>query len=773
MRAVAYRVRADLALRRLPTLALCVVIAVVVGAVLAFAAGALRTATAPDRYQTRYGEGFDAQVTQYGGTPRTSEIAAMPGVDSADSVTFVFGGLQRLATPAPLNALIFSGTYGAVGLRRVAGRDPEASDEFVADRTFVSSTKAAVGDRFVLKTLTQEQADKTGFNTKVPPGPTLQTTLVGIVDGPSTLDDPSARAIFPVSFLAEHPRTGIALTMNRVGLRPGTDLGRLRSQVAALSNGRALSVRPAVLVSEATRGAVDTQTRGVLVLTLIAGIAAIVTLGQMTTRQVRLRASERLGLVAMGFTSRQIDVESIAKAGVPIVLGVVASLPLAYAFSTFFPFGFARRIEPQPGMRLDVRVLALGGPAMCAALLLWAVVSVTRNERVRPRPTVVGGFGPSAGGFAPPSVATGIRFARLPREGGRGSSRGVLVALAMICAVLTGTLTFASGLNRLLTDPARYGSNFDFAAGAGEEISDDTTSMIERDPAVATLTLYADGTATVDSQTLEVVGMEHVRGAAGPVVLAGRLPETNGEIALGRVEAGKLGLGLGDEVRLRGEGGDFGVRVTGVVVVPSIGSVTGVGRGSVLTMATMKRLIPQATPTIAAITFRTRLDRASLRRFAERIGSPLAETDGPVGSLPATIENIGHVRSIPVLLAILLAALGLATVLLLTLTSVRHRDLAILRSLGATRGWTTRVSHAQAVALAIGPLLFGTMMGVVGGRATFRVLADSVGVVPDPSTPFVVLGAVALGVLVTAHGATFSAARRVRRVDSIRYLRAE
>ena len=83
MNAVRYRVAHRLRAERGALAAAGLVMAAVSGIVLAIAAGAHRTATAPDRYIDRASTRFDAVVTQDDGLPRTSEIAQLPAVDNA------------------------------------------------------------------------------------------------------------------------------------------------------------------------------------------------------------------------------------------------------------------------------------------------------------------------------------------------------------------------------------------------------------------------------------------------------------------------------------------------------------------------------------------------------------------------------------------------------------------------------------------------------------------------------------------------------------------
>ena len=77
------------------TLGVTLIVTVVCGVVIAFAAGANRTSTAPDRYTSAFGGVADAQLIQADrGKPLASQVAALPGVESVDSMSFLFGGLS-------------------------------------------------------------------------------------------------------------------------------------------------------------------------------------------------------------------------------------------------------------------------------------------------------------------------------------------------------------------------------------------------------------------------------------------------------------------------------------------------------------------------------------------------------------------------------------------------------------------------------------------------------------------------------------------------------
>jgi hypothetical protein len=108
----------------------------------------------------------------------------------------------------------------------VAGRDvsPTAAGEFVASRSFIDANHAHIGDTFTLETLSQQQADARGYDTQeAPAGPSVKAVLVGVVDGPADLDDPTPAAFFSPALL-DDPTVGVKVTIMVVGLRAGVDL---------------------------------------------------------------------------------------------------------------------------------------------------------------------------------------------------------------------------------------------------------------------------------------------------------------------------------------------------------------------------------------------------------------------------------------------------------------------------------------------------------------------------------------------------------------------
>ncbi|HVE45617.1 MAG TPA: FtsX-like permease family protein [Acidimicrobiales bacterium] len=769
MRAVGYRMSRVLRARWRAMSTLSLIVGAVTGIVLAFAAGAERTASAPDRYTAASRGGYDAEVQQESGRPRTSEVAGLPGVSSIEALTFVFGGLaDPEGAPVP-DALVFTGSHRALGTRLTAGREPspESRTEFVATRSFVDAKGVKLGARLDLFTITQEQADTAGFDAFGTEGAarrSLEAVLVGVVDGPAQLNDATPLAVMPISLL-DDPDIGVASTIMAVELRAGTNRDDFRDVLDTLPNGDQLSVEPFELISAEVRTAVDGQARGLWVLAAVGAIAALVVLGQFVTREVRLSAAEMPRLEAIGFNRRQLLAEQVGRALVPVLAGTALAVAVATGLSPAFPNGFVRRIEPHPGLRFDATVLALGAAGMLVAVLGWVVVTLALARPVaragQPSP-VVEAVAVRSGNSA---FSTGFRFAFTRSRRDRGSIRGTVAGMLVTAAVVVGAMVFGSSLGRLLTDEARFGYNFDAGFGSGgDTVPDDVRDRFRRDPDVAGLTLYGIGQGRVGRMTLGLAGFELVKGYVAPKMLTGRLPASEDEIALGRLAAKSLGAGVGDQVTIKGPGPARRFRVTGLAVVPSVEGLDGVGQDGVVTMRALARLDPEIQPSAATVTFREGAPAGT----AERLGV------GPFSD-PVVITNLARIRSIPFVLAGLVGALAVLTVVHVMVTSVRHRrrDVAVLRSLGADSRWISRVVHWQATTFSLVPLALGVPIGLVAGRLLFRTFADAVGTVPDASFPYALLAVVTLGMVVLANAVTVVPARRARRSAAAPLLSSE
>ena len=735
--------------------AMTVVVAILSGAVLAFAAGAARTSSAPDRYAASLGTTADGVISQDHGRSRIGEVAALPGAEAVQAATFVFGGVRKPGAEQPLDALVFVGSYAPMGARLVAGRDADPADDhqFVATRSFVDANHATLGDRFQLVTLTQEQSDKAGFSDEQPAGPTFDVTLVGIIDGPADADDPTTR-VQPLAVFAppliDGTEVGVAVTIMAVWFRSGVDVPGFRTQVDSLPSSELFSLEPAVSVSASVRTAVQTQGRGLWLLAAVSALAGAAVVGQLIIRRVRLAPTERSRLSALGLTNNQLIGESLGRAAVPVLLGTVAGIGLAASVSGVFPTGFVRRMEPTPGARFEARVVLLGAALFVIAVLVGITVALLVRPRSdtarRPLPIIdrIAERAPSL------SASTGFRFAFTRSERDAGSVRAAAIGLLVVVMLLVGSVTFGSSLRRVVSDRARYGENYDLLFGSGATtVSDELRAGVDGDADVASVVLLAPGLVHVGTSTLRLVGMDRVRGDLNPPILVGRAPAADDEIALGRLAAEDLHVGVGSQVTLDGDGPTQRFRVTGLAVVWSIGINDGIGQDGMVTMDGLRRIDPAAVASTVVGNLRPGAPAGSRERVLSDYGA--ADVGGE--EVPVVIENLANVRNLPDVLAGVLGALAVLTVLHITVTSIRNRrrDLAVIRVLGANGRWVTSAAHWQATTFVALPVLLGALLGLIAGQVVFRAVIDRVGAVDQASFPLALVSLIVAGLLVLAN----------------------
>ena len=772
MTAVLYRVRAVLRSRWKSTLAATMVVALTGGLALTLVAGAARTMNSPDRYVNWLGLNFDSTVTQSEGLPRTDEIRNLPSVVSVESVTFVFGGLgpATVGASVPPDALVFAGAPSAIGGRIVEGReaDPSNPGEFVATQSFVTASNARVGDTYVLQTITKDQAAASGFDVSVPEGPTIPATLVGVFGKLASLDD-NPMVVFPYS-LVDSGDIGVSATLSAVTLAPEATTGELRSQLDALPSGDIFSISPLEVVPGPVRTAVETQAFGLAILAVIVSVAGVIVAAQVLGREVRISERQGSSLRALGMIPRQLTFESLGRAGVPVVSGVLIGAVGAVAVSSLFPAGFARQIEPHPGVRFDPLV-HLGGPmVLVAALMGWLAFSLLRRERRSEGAVAAQRSGRIAPWMRPAQAATAMRFTFSDHPRDSGSPRAQTAGLAVVLVVAIAAMTFGANMARLLDNPARYGGS-DLVIGAGgQEISPQVLDQLAADSDIETLTLYGTVVVSVGSESLGVVGSQAVVGATAPTLLAGRLPTTSNEIALGTVAAHRLGAGIDDDFAVGAASGPETLRVTGLAVIPGVEEVDGIGDGGFVTFAGLQRLSSTAGFSSAGIDLRP----GATANTAERLATLTGVSVGPANP-PPDILNLGRVRSLPGLLVIVTVMLTVLSLAHLLVQSARQRrqDMAILRALGATRGWVSQVVHWQATIITSLVCVVALPLGFIVGRAAYRVIADRIGVPTDVFPPLVSFGVLLTALLVFTNVAAAVPSWRVRSQPPADYLNRE
>jgi ABC-type lipoprotein release transport system permease subunit len=103
----------------------------------------------------------------------------------------------------------------------------------------------------------------------------------------------------------------------------------------------------------------------------------------------------------------------------------------------------------------------------------------------------------------------------------------------------------------------------------------------------------------------------------------------------------------------------------------------------------------------------------------------------------------------------------------------RRRDLALLKTFGFTRRQLAATVCWQAIATVAAGLLVGVPLGIVAGRWLWNLFARELDVVPEPTTPVLLILAISALALLVGILAAAIPARVARRVQPARILRTE
>jgi hypothetical protein len=278
--------------------------------------------------------------------------------------------------------------------------------------------------------------------------------------------------------------------------------------------------------------------------------------------------------------------------------------------------------------------------------------------------------------------------------------------------------------------------------------------------------LTFDNGVQVDDLELPVLGVQRERGDVVPPAVEGRLPLADDEIALGEGTLRQLGKDVGDTVRV-GEGASAAeLRVVGTAILPAIGQVnsdhTALGRGALTTISALQAV---ETPGEAcdpteesicpvAIAFDV-APGGDVDAVAARLTA--AQPDGtPQGTLPKPVQVAAEIRNaedmgrLPVALGSAMAIGALLSLGLALLAFVRQRrgELAILKTVGFTRGQVRSAVLWQGAVAVVVALAVGVPLGVVGGRWLWSRFASDIGVDPGASVPLLLLGGAVAAVAV-------------------------
>jgi FtsX-like permease family len=804
MATVGLALRADVRRQWRALLGLVLLLGLAGGVVLTAAAGARRTDTAYPRLlnwanasQVEVNPG-DPVPEYYAALTRLPQVAGLASVNQynlALPVSHRTPDTQLEAVSSP------DGSYG-VSVDRVKilqGRmfSPALADEAVIDPQLAAMEHLRPGDTLRLLAL-PDSGPQGAPNLSASYPLDFRVTAVAVFDNqilPVTTTNSEPLVLLSPGFTRTKaglapatptapPTSTFYIGWAAVRLRPGADPAAFTTAATTLekhypqTEGNFTIFDNLSGETAATQRGIQPEAVALATFAALAGLISLAVLGQLLASQLAIDAAEFPILRAIGMTRRSMLALSAARLALVTVAGAVLAVAVAIAASPLMPIGAARLAEPDPGVQVDVAVLAAGFALTAAvplALLAWPAVravsramgplGVAEPTAARTRRSLLAAALTSAG---PVTSGIGVRMALEP---GRGRTavpvRSALAGTVVAIAALAAAAVFGASLTGLVGTPSRYGQNWDAELNTGFAAlpAAHAAQLLSAVPAVAGYAEGNTGLLAIDGQVVPAVGVDPGRGGEGEgdanphddggylTLLAGRAPAGPDEIALGEQTLRAIHARLGQTVRVAvslatgvgGPGTERTMRIVGVAVLPDFSlqdlSGTDLGSGAVVSTALLSETSRQ-TGCVHGVTcydffllrYRPGTDTAVA---ADRLAAATTAAGCPPGACtvtsdqqPGDIRDYAEISATPLALGALLAVLAIGTLAHVLLTGVRRRrrDMAVLKTLGFTRPQVQGVVAWEATALAAVALLIGIPVGVIAGRWAWALFASTAGV---------------------------------------------
>jgi len=839
LRVAGYRFRTTLARRRGGYVALILLVGLVGGLAMGSVAGARRTQASFPAYMasTRPSElqGVTGLFTPGGGPFSAGynpsiihTVAGLPHVDSVNSAvglnTLLLGpGVAPVNPPSlPAQAAEGIGLVGTFGLHHdqvsvLQGRLPTGRQEMVMSPHTASLYRVQVGDHLRFAVYTNNQTYRRGFGTSaVPPHAIVEATLVGIVVSNTQVVEDDADVAGNTNIMAFSPADtapllGCCAYFTQTGI--GIDGGSRFTPMVLAEIGRSLhnglvrfQAAPTAAIVDKAERAIKPESIALAVFGLICGLAALLIGAQLIGRQLRLLTDDLAIERALGADRAMTVSDGLIGVVGSTLAGAVLAVVVAVAVSPLAPLGPARFVDPTPGVAFDWTVLGLGALVLVGIL---GSVALIVAYRLAPGRSVPGGArgvmpihhrsalaGMAAGSGLPESAVTGIRFALEPGSGRNAVPvRSAILGAALAVIVVVATVTFGASLNTLVSRPALYGWNWDYALTGVDGSSiprAQAAGLLDRTGSVAAWSGVYYFTVLLDGAQVPVIAAAPGASVAPPL-LTGHQVYTDGQVVLGRATLDQLHKRVGDTVRFdNGVDPSRTLRIVGTATMPTINNGgnqhTEIGTGALLSDHLFSgRLlnsngVPPAQEGPNAILVRVHGGSGSpsamraLQRIARATSTPLDNGITVVSvQRPAEIVNYRSMGSTPAILGVGLAAGAVAALSLTLVASVRRRrrELALMKTLGFThRQLAAAVAWQSTVAVALGTLA-GVPLGIITGRQLWILFAQEIDVVPTATVPTATVILIAVGALVLANLVAAFPGRVAARTPTAVLLRSE
>jgi hypothetical protein len=730
----------------------------------------------------------------------------------------------KVVTVASLNGEYFTHDKPAVVEGRMA--NPKKLNEFVTTADAAQLMGWRVGQSVPLYFYTGPQTSLPSFGTnKVKPTLKLKMKLVGtVILNTDVVTDAVDRNISFMIFTPVLARKLIVRGINYINYALTLDHGARdvpaveREVIKALPKGTTYSFHVTSSVAAQVNKSIEPEAIALGIFGLIAALAALVIASSLVARVLQSDGEDLVVLRALGAPSSMVASSVLLGVLGSVLVGSVFAAAVAVALTPLSPIGPVHSIYPYKGLSFDWLVLGLG----FALIMLVLAVIATYLARRRALRNVSGPrrFAASAGSRVarrlaeiglPVTLVVGVRFATEPgRDRDAVPVRAALLGSMLAVMLVVATVTFGSGLNTLISRPALYGWNWNYAlSGNGTGIPPQSTKLLSSDPLVGGWSGVSFASLQIDGETTPALLMA-THAKVSPLPLSGHGLDANNQIVLGAATMQQLHKHLGDTVVASyGLAKDAPVYVApihltivGTAALPAVGDpLSGhpsMGTGAIVSVklesSVMQKFLASPYPTLNGpkmvfVRFRPGVSNAAGLKSLKKVDAGgnkalYAVPDGqgkgdsvlPLAvQYPAEIENYRSIGDTPSVLAIGLAA-GASAALGLTLTASvrrRRRELAMLRALGFTGRQLRSTIAWQASVAGVGGVVVGVPLGIVLGRWLWTLFARYINAVPEPTVPLFAVVVVSVCALLLVNIVAALPARSAARISTAQVLRGE
>jgi hypothetical protein len=548
---------------------------------------------------------------------------------------------------------------------------------------------------------------------------------------------------------------------------------------------------------------------------IIAALVCLILSIQALSRQLRQGNEERRILQSLGASESDTFVDSIVGTLGCLIVGIVLAEIIAVALSPLAPLGPVRPVYPDRGVSWDWTVLGLGAVTLLVLLGASAVIIARSNSPIRIKQAQ--SKGPRRSPLVrrlqlvglPLAPTLGAHFAlESPRGRGEVPVRSILVGAVLAVTLMATTLTFASGLNTLVSRPSLYGWNWNYMLNPSSNFPPAAVKALSKDPDVLRWSGADYNILTVDGQAVPMLLMSpHAK--VGPPILSGHGPNNSRQIVIGNETLALLHKKVGETVDVSygsaSSAPDYIAPITmtivGTATFPAVGYAsaiaehTSMGTGALLPTGIESPAFVRATsskdptldgPNLIFVRLRSGVSAAgkrNLQRIAHVANAAFQRDPQAIGNYvtvlgvqrPAQIVDYRSIGATPVVLATGLAAGAVIALALTLIASVRRRrrDLAIMKTLGSSRRTLAAAVAWQSTVDALVGAIVGIPLGILFGRELWTLFARDINAVPQPTVPALALILVGFGTVVVAIVASAWPARNAATTPPALLLRSE